>query len=306
MVLASYRVEGGLVGLFIPMPDSQKANRDWWEQHPMRYDWHGSFQLLPGSKEWFEENDKRFLEATYFARGEDGTAFGRFLRPALVRGRVVLEVGCGIGTHAAMLARAGARLTAIDITEYAVEVTRRRFALYGLAGQIQQADAEHLPFRDATFDMVWSWGVIHHSSSTERCIQEITRVLRDGGRLLFMVYHRPSIVYYLHCGFIRGILLGQLLRGRLEDIYVAASDGYYARTFTAAELNALLVQGFEQISIKVVGQKAELFPIPGGRVKEILERHTPDWLASTFLSRWGGMIVVEAVKKPARLSGSIG
>ena len=99
-----------------------------------------------------------------------------------------------MGTHAALLARAGARLTAIDLTETAVEMTRRRFKIFGLAGEIGRADAENLPFRNATFDLVWSWGVIHHSSSMERCILEITRVLRDRGRLFLMVYYRPSLV----------------------------------------------------------------------------------------------------------------
>lgn len=286
-------------------PDFQSLNREWWERHPMTYDWKGTIRLLPGSQDWFEEIDRRFLASAYYAHGKDGTPFGRFLSPALVNGKDVLEVGCGMGTHAAMLARAGANLTAVDITEYAVEMTRRRFDIFKLPGRIQQADAEQLPFNDASFDLVWSWGVIHHSCSTRRCLQEITRVLRPGGRILLMVYHRRSSAYYVHSGLIRGILLGQLLHRRLEDIYVAASDGYYARTFTEADLNALISPDYEQLCPQVVGLKAELFPIPRCRVKEMLERHTPDWLASTLLSRWGGMIVVEAVKRPARHSGSI-
>ncbi len=282
------------------LSDSQGLNRDWWEQRPMTYDWHGTLRSLPGSREWFDEIDRRFLESAYYARGEGGTPFGRFLRPELVAGKAVLEVGCGMGTHAGLLARAGADLTAVDITEQAVEMTRRRFEIFKLRGRIQQADAEQLPFDDATFDTVWSWGVIHHSSSTEKCLQEMTRVLREGGRLLLMVYHRPSIVYYLHCGFIRGILWGQLLYRRLEDIYVAASDGYYARTFTKEDLRLLLDPNYEQISMDVVGLKAELFPIPKSRLKARLEQITPDWLASALLSRWGGMIVAEAIKREPR------
>ena len=263
----------------------------------MTYDWQETLRFVPGSPEWFEEIDRRFLVAAYFARGTDGTPFGRFLKPEAVAGKKVLEVGCGMGTHAALLAKAGARLAAIDITERAVEMTRRRFQIYGLSGRIEQADAEELPFADAAFDLVWSWGVIHHSSSPEKCLSEITRILRDGGRLLLMVYHRPSIVYYVHCGLIRGVLLGQLLYRSLEQIYVAASDGYYARVFSHKELMALLSSRYERISISVVGLKAELFPFPRRRVKERLEELTPDWLASAILSRWGSMIVVDAVKQ---------
>lgn len=263
----------------------------------MTYDWHGTLQSLLGSREWFEEIDRRFLDSAYYAKGEDETHFGRFLKPEFVRGKAVLEVGCGMGTHAALLSRAGAKLIAIDITSRAVEMTRRRFDTFGFAGHIQQADAEQLPFRDASFDMVWSWGVIHHSNSTEKCLGEITRVLRDGGRLFIMVYYRPSIVYYLHCGFIRGFLMGQLLHLRLHDIFVGAADGFYARVFNKTEVEALLRPSYRNVSISVVGQKADLLPIPACRLKTRLERVIPDWLASAILSRWGSMIVIEAVKQ---------
>jgi ubiquinone/menaquinone biosynthesis C-methylase UbiE len=94
-----------------------------------------------------------------------------------VRNKDVLEVGCGMGCHAAMLSPAGARLTAIDLTDTAIEVTRRRFEAFNMRGDIQRADAENLPFADGSFDMVWSWGVIHHSSRFESCVAEIARVI---------------------------------------------------------------------------------------------------------------------------------
>jgi SAM-dependent methyltransferase len=136
----------------------QDANRTWWTKFPMEYDWHGTLTLNPGTRAWFEEIDRRFLEAAWFARGSDGSPFGRFIQPALTPGDRVLEVGCGLGTHASLLIRAGARLTAIDLTKPAVDMTRRRFDLFGLDGHLQQADAEELPFPDASFDTVWSWG----------------------------------------------------------------------------------------------------------------------------------------------------
>jgi len=91
-------------------------------------------------------------------------------------------VGVGCGSHAQLLAppRAGS-YTGIDLTDYAVECTRRRFWAIGLDGRIQQMDAENMEFPDASFDFVWSWGVIHHSSDTRKALAEITRVLRPGG-----------------------------------------------------------------------------------------------------------------------------
>ena len=67
----------------------------------------------------------------------------------------------------------------------------------------------------------------------DKCLSEISRVLRARGRLFLMVYYRPSLVYYLHNGLIRGVLMGQLLRRSLREIYTSSSDGFYVRVFRA-------------------------------------------------------------------------
>ena len=276
--------------------DSQQGNREWWESNPMTYDWEKTLQISPGTLEWYGEIDRRFFDSAFYARGKNGEPFGRFFTPASVRGKQVLEIGCGMGTHAEMLIRNGAHLTAVDQTTFAVESAARRLTLKQLDAQVSQQDAENLSFRDRSFDFIWTWGVIHHSRSTERCLDQIARVLRPGGRLVMMVYYRPSLVYYLHCGLIRGILMGKLVRHSLHQIYVDSTDGFYARVFTKSELHALLSKKFHSLKMTVVGLKAELYPIPRSRSKIILERLTPDWLANTFLRRFGSMIVIEAIR----------
>lgn len=276
--------------------DPQQVNREWWESNPMTYDWEKTLQIDPGTLKWYDEIDRRFLDSAYYAAGQNGQPFGRFLKPDLVSGKQVLEIGCGMGTHAEMLLRNGARLTAIDQTALAVESTRRRLELKQLDARVLQQDAEKLTLPDRSFDVVWTWGVIHHSSSTEQCVSEISRVLRPGGRLMMMVYYRPSLVYYLHCGLIRGVLLGQLLRQSLHQIYVNATDGFYARVFSKSELRALLAPQFHSLQITVVGLKAELYPIPRNSLKIALERVTPDWLAKAILGKFGSMVVVEAIR----------
>src|SRR5205085_904898 len=113
------------------------------------------------------------------------------------RDRDVLEAGCGIGTDGKQFARAGAVYTSIDFSPTALELARQRFAREGLSGEFVAGSLTELPFGDASFDLVYSVGVIHHIPDTERAVAEFRRVLRPGGRVLVMVYHRSSFNYHV-------------------------------------------------------------------------------------------------------------
>src|SRR5437667_3523740 len=106
-------------------------------------------------------------------------AFAKFSEGA---GRDVLEVGVGMGADHLEWAKSSPRsLTGVDLTSRGIVFTRRRLQLYDLASDLHVADAEQLPFADNSFDLVYSWGVLHHSSSPPRAVAEILRVLRSGG-----------------------------------------------------------------------------------------------------------------------------
>jgi ubiquinone/menaquinone biosynthesis C-methylase UbiE len=95
------------------------------------------------------------------------------------------------------LAGAGARVTAVDLTPEAVSLARRHLELRGLEGTVQEGNAERLPFADATFDVVYSHGVLHHTVDTQRAIDEVWRVLKPGGSAVIMLYHRHSWFWWL-------------------------------------------------------------------------------------------------------------
>ncbi len=97
------------------------------------------------------------------------------------KGQRVLEIGVGLGADHQRFAEAGAELYGIDLTERAVEHTCSRLALFGLRSTLSTGDAERLNFPDNSFDLVYSWGVLHHSPDTPRAIAEVHRVLRRGG-----------------------------------------------------------------------------------------------------------------------------
>lgn len=119
------------------------------------------------------------------------------------RGLKVLEIGCGVGTDGAQFAKAGADYTGVDLTDAAVELARTRFELFDLPGRFQTADAENLEFADASFDLVYSHGVLHHTPDTAKAIREVYRVLRPGGRAMVMLYHRDSYNYRLNISVLR-------------------------------------------------------------------------------------------------------
>ncbi|MBI5509075.1 MAG: class I SAM-dependent methyltransferase [Deltaproteobacteria bacterium] len=110
----------------------------------------------------------------------------------------LLEIGCGMGDDTAEWVSRGMLVTAIDLTKPAVDTTRKRLALSGMQADVKLGNAEALDFPAATFDVVYSFGVLHHSPDTERTIEEVRRVLRPGGKAEIMLYHRASLNYVVH------------------------------------------------------------------------------------------------------------
>ena len=135
-----------------------------------------------------------------------------FANAAATRDRDVLEIGIGLGADHQLFAEAGARLTGIDLTERAIDHVRRRFDAFGLQSDLRVINAERLPFPEQSFDLVYSWGVLHHTPDTMRAVSETRRVLRPGGRARVMIYHRRSLVgFMLWCRY--ALLAGRPWRG---------------------------------------------------------------------------------------------
>lgn len=138
-------------------------------------------------------------------------------------GKSVLEVGCGMGVDLVQFARAGAHVSAVDLTEVGVSITTRRLEAEGLSGNVMVADAEALPFPSNGFDFVYSWGVIHATPDTPAAAREMVRVCRPGGRVLAMIYNRYSLVAaqaWITYGLRRGRILAspnQLIAEHVES-----------------------------------------------------------------------------------------
>jgi SAM-dependent methyltransferase len=174
----------------------------------------------------------------------------------------VLEIGVGLGADHQRFAESGARLHGIDLTERAVEHSGRRLALFGLSSNLQVADCETLPFADDSFDLVYSWGVIHHSPDTPKAAREILRVLRPGGRFAVMIYHRYSFVGYMLW------LRYALARGRpltkLDTIYSRYLESPGTKAYTLDQARALF-EGAAEVRARTVLTHGDLLDSGAGQ-----------------------------------------
>ena len=282
--------------------DTQAANEQWWNEHPMAYDWDASLGLQEGSAEYFAAIDRRFFSANEHSAHPGWPAvlpFSALEDFSKLTGKDVLEIGCGMGGVAQVLAQSGSRLTAIDLTEKGVEMTRRRLQLAGLSARILKMDAEAMAFSDNSFDFIWSWGVIHHSAHTEKIVAEMLRVLRPGGRFAVMVYHRHSTRYWISGLLRRGVLGLELLRKTPQQIQMSFTDGFLARHYSRRELRAL----FQQFRIEEIrAVHMDDGSIPFRPLRQLLRRGLGErryWdLVRVVESRVGWMLFIKG-SKPA-------
>lgn len=237
----------------------QAGNRKWWTDQTMSYDWKDKSALSKFTLSWFDDIDRRFLDAARLI-SDAANPFEELMGVETLRGKRVLEIGCGMGFHSEMLARAGAELTSIDLSPTSVMATSRRFELKGLEGRIQEMDAETLDFPDGHFDMVWSWGVIHHSSHTGRIVRGLDRILRPGGEARVMVYNIEGMPAYVTIA--RHYLLGFWRGKSLDELLWRSTDGFSARFYSKDIFSDLFATFFDHVDTIVLGQEPDAIPLP--------------------------------------------
>jgi ubiquinone/menaquinone biosynthesis C-methylase UbiE len=147
--------------------------------------------------------DEQRASDAYFREIEDRRYQTHYHLPELFAsmdgaGRKLLEVGCGIGVDSIQLAKRGFEVTAVDLTPNALEVAGQFAAHRAVDVDFRLGNAEGLDFADSTFDVVYSFGVLHHTPDIESSISEVHRVLKPGGVAYVMLYHRDSLVNLAH------------------------------------------------------------------------------------------------------------
>lgn len=215
------------------------------------------------------------------------------------QGKRVLEIGCGLGTDTINFARAGARVTAVDLSGASLSLARHRAEIFNLDITFYQGNAEELttfvPIEP--YDLVYSFGVIHHTPHPRRVIEEIRRYLNQDSLLKLMVYHR-------HSWKVLWILLkyGGGAFWNLDEVVARHSEAQtgcpVTYTYTRDSIQKLL-SGFDILSLKV----DHIFPY---KIEDYLRhRYTKVWYfrylpAGWFQrleQRWGWHLCVTAKLK---------
>jgi 2-polyprenyl-3-methyl-5-hydroxy-6-metoxy-1,4-benzoquinol methylase len=159
--------------------------RDYWNARPCNIR-HSTAPV--GTEQYFDQVEAR----KYFVEPHI-PLFAEFPKWA---GKKVLEIGCGIGTDTINFARVGAQVTAVDLSEKSLEIARQRASVFGLVDRIRfhNGNAEQLTtfVPPEPFDLIYSFGVIHHTPHPERVLQELRNYAKPGTSVKIMVYHKHS------------------------------------------------------------------------------------------------------------------
>jgi len=172
-------------------------------------------------------------------------------------GKKVLEIGCGSGIDAVEFAKAGALVTAIDITDNAVRLAKSLASEAGVKVRVTQASADKIPHKDNSFDCVYSFGVLHHILEIDNVLKEVRRLLKPRGIVMAMLYHRDSILW-AYSILKRWTDNHQGLQG-LNDNDIVATSYYsernegcpYVKAYTKQEAKELFERYFEDVGVSV-------------------------------------------------------
>lgn len=180
------------------MPSDEEID-GFWENHPVGGRFHEDSEL---NEEFFHAFDRRRYSAQDHIQS--------FLDEFEFEGKNVLEIGTGHGADAEQIIERGANYTGVDLTQESITRTAKRFELFQLPNiGLANANAKHLPFASSSFDIVYSFGVLHHIPNVEAVVDEIDRVLKPRGEIGVMLYHKHSLNYHISISIIRrlGIFL---------------------------------------------------------------------------------------------------
>ena len=181
--------------------------KDYWKGKNIPQLWYTNME--PGSIAYYNNTSKQRFEL-YFPYLKESAEFQYH------RNEKVLEVGVGMGTDLIEYSKFGSKVYGIDLGADQIELSKKMFDTLQLPyEELKVASAEKLPYQDNYFDLVYSFGVIHHTPNINTAVDEIYRVLKPGGRAIIMIYSRGWKHYLKRC-FIHGFLKLKIFKYKFD------------------------------------------------------------------------------------------
>ena len=195
--------------------------KNFWENNPL---FSGESNFKTGTKEFFDEHRKVYFEDC-FANSFDE----KQLIPKLKENAKVLDLGCGIGFWTIEMLQRGKykNMYSADLTQTALDNTKKRLEIYGLKSNLSIQNAENMTYDDDFFDHINCQGVIHHTPDTEKTVQEMARVLKNDGTAYISIYYKNIFLRnWRNIKFIGKILsiFGAKLKGRGRENIFSKND----------------------------------------------------------------------------------
>lgn len=285
--------------------------KDWWNTHPYTYGLSkqetyrdvGNVSNQDLNKQFFEKYMHKVRKHFDDAQLPNQPIASRFVDYASLKNKRTLDIACGFGWGTVEMARAGAIVSAIDLTPRAIEVATKHLAEWEVTAEARVMDAQNMEFADNTFDFVLAWGCLMHMPDTEQAIAEIYRVLKPGGKVFGYMYNKNSISYWWHIWFLRGILLGQLLtfRGNTNRLVSRFTDGEsfggnrLTKVYTPTEATRMFSRtGFASVKFQPWGPPEMIRSFPVNKLP--LGKLLPYSWRKTIADRFGWGMVFNAYK----------
>lgn len=249
----------------------------------------------------FVVGTKDFFENVIHKRFEYEVPFIRvFLDEYELEGKRILDIGAGTGYDLFEFHKRGALVYGIDITSNNMAMSKKHLSYYGYSPSLVVADAESLPFRDESFDFIYSFGVLHHTLNITQALEEAHRVAKRGAEGIIAVYNKNSIFYWVKLLAVDYILKAGFLRQsfnqRLSEIeYTENEELPLVNVYSKRQIRKILrAAGFLVDDICV--RKLLREDLPTIRYIAASYEYIPTWLLAQLGKIWGWYLICRVYK----------
>ena len=266
--------------------------KEFWTKNPMTY---GSSRRISPDDICMQASEGMRRRAWY-GQGEGKPVLSNLIDYTFFKGKNVLEIGHGVGWLAKEFISIEANYTGIDLSTYHHNLCKKYFSSFDNARFIL-GNAENLPFEDNSFDYIVTWGVLHHSPDTQRCIDEAHRVLKKGCTLFLMLYRRNFLKYWYNKFFRFGILRGEIIKYRSAhrvverhtDTHGDGTGAPISHHYIVSDI-PVLFNRFDSYKYQIIGDYGELNGFPSTRFN--VGRFMSEGMKQRLLRRYGGYLLI--------------